>query len=104
MNNLEEMLHLYVSPTCDEKAQNIVNNEIYNNVSNITLDGIMKETILNDRYYLHTIPEDKVTKYEYDLILFYHGSRDIAWAQVLEHTDLLKTKNKYIIAFGQASG
>jgi predicted esterase len=99
MNDLENMLHLYEYPTDDEKAECIVNNEIYNDVSKIEVDGIIKETILNDRYYLHTIPDNKE---QHDLILFYHGSRDIAWTQVLEYTNLKHTK--YIIAFGQASG
>lgn len=84
-----------------DKAKKIVENPIYENIANIMVNGIVKEDLFNDRYYLHTIPENKDNSY--NLIVFYHGSRDIAWAQVLEYTELHKN-NKYIVAFGQASG
>lgn len=86
----------------DKRAIDIVNNPMYNDVSNIKIDGIIKEEIFDNRYYLHTIPKNN--KDTYNLILFYHGSRDIAWTQVLEYTNLRYKDDKYIVAFGQASG
>ena len=86
----------------NDKVEKIVSNPIYKDVSKITANNIIKEFILNDRYYLHTIPKNACTSY--DLILFYHGSRDIAWSQILEYTNLLSINEKYIVAFGQASG
>lgn len=100
--NLEDILPLYEQPIIDNKYNNIVCNPIYNDISKIEVNGIKKEIIVNDRYYLHAIPEN--VDDDYDLILYYHGSRDIAWTQVMEHVDLLKHKDKYIVAFGQASG
>jgi predicted esterase len=82
------------------KVESIVANPIYADTSTITLDGIVKETILNDRYYLHTIPKKQEA---IDMILFYHGSRDIAWTQI-EYTNLLSIQDKYVVAFGQCSG
>jgi predicted esterase len=84
------------------KAVNIVSNPIYNNVSQISVNGIIKETVLDDRYYLHTVPKD--TNDVVDMILFYHGSRDIAWTQIIEYTNLLSIGEKYVVAFGQSSG
>jgi len=84
------------------KVIDIVSNPMYNNISEISLNGIIKETILNDRYYLHTAPKD--SNNTVDMILFYHGSRDIAWAQILEYTNLLSIGEKYVVAFGQCSG
>jgi len=84
------------------KAESIVANPIYNNVSEISAPNIIKETILNDRYYLHTAPKNP--NVALDMILFYHGSRDIAWTQVLEYTNLLSIGEKYVVAFGQSSG
>ena len=86
----------------NKKVAKIVSNPIYDDVSKISVDGINKEIILNDRYYLHTIPKN--IDINHDLILFYHGSRDIAWTQILEYTNLLSIDEKYIVAFGQASG
>lgn len=86
----------------NQKAAKIVSDPRYNDVSKISLNGINKEIILNDRYYLHTTP--KHMNISHDLILFYHGSRDIAWTQVLEYTNLLSLDEKYIVAFGQSSG
>ena len=59
------------------------------------------EIILNDRFYLHRKPCDLATSH--DVIIYYHGSRDIAITQS-EYTNLLSLNDKYIIAFGQASG
>lgn len=98
--SLEDILPLYVNPTINNTYNDIVCNPIYDDVSTIEMDGIKKEVILNDRYYLYNIPDNNL---QHDLILFYHGSRDTAWTQVLEHVGLLKNKN-YIIAFGQSSG
>jgi len=73
----------------------------YDDVSKISKSNIIKKNILDQRYYLHTIP----TQIDNDLILFYHGSRDIAWTQILEYTNLANLTNKnYITAFGQSSG
>lgn len=85
-----------------DKALSIVSNPIYNDVSNISMDGIIKETILNDRYYLHTAPKDPNDVV--DLIVFYHGSRDTAWCQILEYTNLHSIEGKFVIAYGQCSG
>jgi predicted esterase len=87
----------------NDKAEKIVSNPIYFDTSKISIDTISKEFILNDRYYLHTIPKNTCT-IGFDLILFYHGSRDIAWTQILEYTNLLSINENYIVAFGQASG
>jgi hypothetical protein len=59
----------------NDKAVKIVSNPIYNDVSKISTDTIIKEFILNDRYYLHTNPQN--TTLSYDLILFYHAIRPI---------------------------
>jgi predicted esterase len=98
---LESLKHKW-SKDKTNKVINIISNPIYNNISDISLDGIIKEIILNDRYYLHTVP--KVLNSEIDMILFYHGSRDIAWTQILEYTNLLSISNNYVVAFGQCSG
>ena len=90
---LENILHLYENPSHNDTAEKIVSDPMYDDVSKISIDGIVKETILNDRYYLYTTPKN--TEIEYDMILYYHGSRDIAWTQVLEYTDLLKNTDKY---------
>lgn len=86
-----------------EITQRIMSNPIYDDVSTITVDGIVKEPLFDDRYYLHTIPKDTDLD-TYDLIIFYHGSRGIAWTQILEYTKLCTLDKKYLIAFGQASG
>jgi predicted esterase len=80
----------------------IVSNPIYSDISKISVNGIIKETILNDRYYLHTAPKNPTDVV--DMILFYHGSRDIAWSQILEYTNLQSMEGKYVIAYGQCSG
>lgn len=97
----EDNLNWTLGP--NDKAAKIVSNPIYNDVSKISIDTIVKEFILNDRYYLHTIPKNTCTT-TYDLILFYHGSRDTAWTQILEYTNLFSINEKYIVAFGQALG
>jgi len=87
-----------------EIAKKIVTNPVYADIPNITVDGIVKETLFNDRYYLHTTPTNDTP---HDLIVFYHGSRCTAWTQVLEYTNLrnlCSVKSKYLVAFGQASG
>ena len=102
---LDKILHEYTSNKnkVNEQAIKIVSNPIYDDTTNITVDGIVKELLFDDRYYLHTVPKD--TNKTYDLIVFYHGSRDIAWTQILEYTTLCEIdKDNYIIAFGQASG
>ena len=81
-------------------AARIISNPIYTDTSSISLHGITKETILNDRYYLHTSPKNPNDVV--DMILFYHGSRDIAWTQILEYTNL--SNGKYVVAYGQCSG
>ena len=93
-----------ISVTEHEKATKIVSNPIYKNVSKISVDNIIKETIVNDRYYLHQPPKNINNEAECNLIIFYHGSRDIAWTQILEYTNLTMINEKYIVAFGQASG
>lgn len=82
------------------EALKIVSNPIYEDIEGISIDNIIKETLFNDRYYLHTVPKD-INK-PCDLIVFYHGSRDIAWTQVLEYTNLCSLSDNYIVAFGQA--
>jgi predicted esterase len=84
------------------KAMEIISNPLYDDVSKISVGRIIKKTLSNSRYYLHTIPAQPKN----DLILFYHGSRDTAWAQALEYTNLVSTAetNNCIIVFGQASG
>lgn len=84
------------------KAVSIVSNSIYSDISKISVNGITKETILNDRYYLHTAPKN--SNDEVDMILFYHGSRDIAWSQILEYTNLQSMEGGYVIAYCQCSG
>jgi len=85
-----------------EETKKIVSDPLYDDISKISKQNIIKKDILYNRYYLHTIP----TNNNNDLILFYHGSRDTAWAQVLEYTNLVNTAktNNYIVAFGQSSG
>lgn len=85
----------------DEKAMKIITNPIYNNIENIMVEGIIKEQLFGDRYYLHNMPKN--CNDSHDLIVFYHGSRDIAWTQTLEYTNFINNKN-YLVAFGQASG
>jgi predicted esterase len=83
------------------KAASIVSNPIYSDISKISVNGIIKETVLNDRYYLHTAPKN--ANDVVDMILFYHGSRDIAWSQILDHTNL-QSMEGYVVAYGQCSG
>lgn len=99
---LRNTLKLYGDQFVNEKAKKIVSNSIYDDESKINVDNIVKEIILNDRYYLYSPPKNK--EISHDLILFYHGSRDIAWTQILEYTNLVENNEKFIIAFGQASG
>lgn len=42
----------------DDKVIKIISNSIYNDVNQINTNNIIKETILNERYYLHTFPKD----------------------------------------------
>ena len=88
-----------------ERVIKIVDDPLYNDVSKISKNNIIKENIFENRYYLHTSPIPNHTN-KNDLILFYHGSRDIAWTQVLEYTNFvdIAKSNNYIVAFGQSSG
>lgn len=103
-DQLDKILHtsLEINDITKPKTMNIVSDSIYNDPSNISIDGIVKEILFDDRYYLHTIPKN--VEDIHDLIVFYHGSRDIAWMQILEYTNLCSIDQKYLIAFGQASG
>jgi predicted esterase len=86
-----------------ERTLKIVADPIYNDVNLIHNQNIMRVNILKNRYYLHTIPNYTNKN---DLILFYHGSRDIAWTQALEYTNLVNKakENNYIVVYGQSSG
>ncbi len=65
-------------------------------------DGITirRKNLLNNRFYLYT---DLDKDQEYNLLIFYHGSRDSAWYQLFE-TDLIKNIKNTIVVFGQCAG
>lgn len=56
MIKLDKILRTYAKSSENVKALKIVSNLIYDEVTNITVDGIVKEHLFDDRYYLHTIP------------------------------------------------
>lgn len=91
-----------------------VQNTKYNNYKKIQLgtdeyntgEGTIKKIFINDRYFF--IYNDNAVNYneKINLLLFYHGSRDIAINCILESTSLINTfgKNNWLIVFGQCDG
>lgn len=88
-------------------AENIVSNELYKDVSNLKRCGNVVRCDIGDRYYLCATPELTISsKKTYGLLLFYHGSRDIAWVNALTYTSLATYAKEYnlCVVFGQATG
>lgn len=85
-------------------AQKIVNCDLYKDVSTLYQHENVTRFDLGDRYYLCATPVNP--QKIYGLLVFYHGSRDIAWTNALEYTKLVNYAEEYnvIIIFGQASG
>jgi predicted esterase len=65
-------------------------------------DGYKRRNLEDDRFYIYNKKKESA---EYDVLIFYHGSRDLAWEQVHE-TGLLELEftNPTIVIFGQCSG
>lgn len=71
--------------------------EIYCDGVKIRRRNIIIDNCVKSRFYLYT--ENEINK-NYNLIIFYHGSRDLAWEQIYD-TNLLKLFPDFIIVFGQ---
>ena len=69
--------------------------------------GIIKKILIDDRYFFIFLNNDIDYTKQLNLLLFYHGSRDIAMNCVLSSTTLIKTfgnDNNWLVAFGQCDG
>ncbi len=73
----------------------------------ITNGGIIKKISIGDRYFFIYINNDIDYNDGINLLLFYHGSRDIAMNCILSTTSLIKTfgsDKSWIVVFGQCDG
>jgi predicted esterase len=72
-----------------------------NSEKSLECKNIARKDIHDDRFFLYTIKENNKS---YDLLLFYHGSCDSAWANALEYTGFSELDDNIITVYGQASG
>jgi hypothetical protein len=70
-----------------------------------TEKGLAKKICIDDRYFF-VYEKDNINYDKVNLLVFYHGSRDIAMNCILSSTSLIDTfgEDNWIIVFGQCNG
>jgi hypothetical protein len=70
-------------------------------------NGIITKILIDDRYFFIFVNNKIDHTKQINLLVFYHGSRDIAMNCILSSTSLIKTfgnDNDWLVAFGQCDG